>query len=660
MAISNRERVDRGLVELRKAIKPICERRWFEAYGSKWLTVVNDELKPPVHDPSTDDPAFLLKGIIGTWDDVWRNSSGFGSREQDWVWEIRKVRNRVAHHKPFNLDDADRALGTIERLLASFKVEDQQEKVKQHRDALLRQRHKKLVRDETPRGKPATEAALDQSSDVRAAGASVDRTVSAPISNHERVELCQDELQKGLVRRCRLKWSKVYGAKWRTQLNQMVSKPSDSPSTDDLVFLLQGVVQTWDDAWSEKHGREVRGWVSEAYNGFIDTDNVDSFDDANRMLDTIERILKSFGAIEQKKRVREHRDALLRKRRDEPIQGHHSGVVAELDMAPPDTESVSEGDFEPAVASIETAAQVRDAEVDRSAAAATASPDASPRPHSGILGTEIEAKDEGKSFGSLGAALLSAGFGSDGSLPEETPETEPEPTPPPPEVPAVTAKKARKPAATRRRATSTPGTKAVTEPRTAFATEVEEEPISPYDKRGSWYVIHAYSGHEKKVKANLATRSASMHMQDRIFEVVIPTEKVVEFKGGRKVEVEKRMFPGYLLIRMYLDDDSWHAVRNTPGVTSFVGMGSGNRPTSLSKREVERFLGLKKEAAKKPPRFRPAWEIGETVRVSAGPFADFNGVVEDINVDQQKVTVLVEIFGRDTPMELGFEDIQKQ
>ena len=269
-------------------------------------------------------------------------------------------------------------------------------------------------------------------------------------------------------------------------------------------------------------------------------------------------------------------------------------------------------------------------------------------------------REEGE-VGSLGAALLSAGFGTDGSLPEVPPEPPPEarrvpqPDPPPPTTkPSKTSKPRR--AGPRRVA------EVVESPRTAteVAAPIEDEPVSPYDKRGSWYVIHAYSGYEKKVKARLATRTSSMHMEDRIFEVVIPTEKVVEIKGGRKVEVEKRMFPGYLLIRMYLDDDSWHAVRNTPGVTSFVGMGSGNKPTSLSKREVERFLGLKKEAAKKAPRFRPAWEIGETVRVSSGPFADFNGVVEDINVDRQKVTVLVEIFGRDTPMELGFEEIQKQ
>ena len=275
---------------------------------------------------------------------------------------------------------------------------------------------------------------------------------------------------------------------------------------------------------------------------------------------------------------------------------------------------------------------------------------------------ETQAENE-EGVGLLGAAFLSAGFGTDGSLPD--PETEPvveaapkveaDPPPAPVAKSRKTAKTRKAPAAKGR------AEEAAKETATAVLPPiVEEELISPYDKPGQWFVIHAYSGYEKKVKANLATRTSSMHMQDRIFEVVIPTEKVVEIKGGRKVEVEKRMFPGYLLIRMYLDDDSWHAVRDTPGVTSFVGMGTGNKPTSLSKREVERFLGLKKEAAKKPPRFRPAWAIGETVRVSSGPFADFNGVVEDINVDQQKVTVLVEIFGRDTPMELGFEQIQKQ
>ena len=188
---------------------------------------------------------------------------------------------------------------------------------------------------------------------------------------------------------------------------------------------------------------------------------------------------------------------------------------------------------------------------------------------------------------------------------------------------------------------------------------VEERPVSPYDLPGDWYVVHSYSGYENKVKANLESRARSMHIEDRIFEVVIPMEDVVEFKGGRKVTVPKKVFPGYLLVRMYLDDDSWYAVRNTPGVTGFVG--SGVKPTPLSRREVERFLGVQDvEPKKKAPRFKPAWEIGETVRVVTGPFADFNGVIEDMDVDQQKVTVLVNIFGRDTPVELGFGDIQKQ
>ena len=195
-------------------------------------------------------------------------------------------------------------------------------------------------------------------------------------------------------------------------------------------------------------------------------------------------------------------------------------------------------------------------------------------------------------------------------------------------------------------------------------TDGEEEapaeppaPVSPYDLEGDWYVIHSYSGYENKVKANLETRIKSMHMEDRIFEVRIPMEDVVEFKGGKKVTVPRKVFPGYILVRMKLDDDSWYAVRNTPGVTGFVG--GNQKPTPLSRREVERFLGVQKEEEKAKPRFKPAWEVGEQVRVVAGPFADFNGVIEDINIDQQKVVVLVNIFGRDTPVELGFDDIQK-
>ena len=187
---------------------------------------------------------------------------------------------------------------------------------------------------------------------------------------------------------------------------------------------------------------------------------------------------------------------------------------------------------------------------------------------------------------------------------------------------------------------------------------VHEDPPSPYDLPGSWFVVHSYSGYENKVKANLETRIRSMHLEDKVFDVVIPMEEVVEFKAGRKVNVMRKKFPGYILVRLYMDDDTWYAVRNTPGVTGFVG--SGSRPTPLSRREVERILGVRKdEEEKKEPRFKPAWEVGETVRVVEGPFADFNGVIENINVDQSKVTVLVDIFGRETPVELNFDQIGK-
>lgn len=189
-------------------------------------------------------------------------------------------------------------------------------------------------------------------------------------------------------------------------------------------------------------------------------------------------------------------------------------------------------------------------------------------------------------------------------------------------------------------------------------TEEAPKPVSPYDLPGDWYVIHSYSGYENKVKVNLETRINSMHMEDRIFEVHIPMEDVVEFKNGKKTTVNKKVFPGYILVRMTLDDDSWYAVRNTPGVTGFVA-GNAQKPTPLSRREVERFLGVQKEEEKGKPRFKPDWEIGEQVRVVTGPFADFNGVIEEINIDQQKIVVLVNIFGRDTPVELGFDDIQK-
>ena len=199
-------------------------------------------------------------------------------------------------------------------------------------------------------------------------------------------------------------------------------------------------------------------------------------------------------------------------------------------------------------------------------------------------------------------------------------------------------------------------------------TEVEEEEEapapaepSPYDRPGNWFVVHTYAGYENKVKQNLASRVRSMNVEDRIYEVVNPMEDVIEFKGGRKVVVQKKVFPGYLLVRQELDDDSWYVVRNTPGVTGFVG--SGAKPTPLSRREVEDILGVGKvegaEVAQKKARPRLEFETGEQVRVVAGPFADFNGAISEIDVDRSKLKVLVNIFGRETPVELEFGQVAK-
>jgi transcriptional antiterminator NusG len=198
--------------------------------------------------------------------------------------------------------------------------------------------------------------------------------------------------------------------------------------------------------------------------------------------------------------------------------------------------------------------------------------------------------------------------------------------------------------------------------------EPEEElppapPESPYDRPGQWYVIHSYAGYENKVKSNLESRIASMNMEERIFEVVIPMEDVIEFKNGKKQVVSKKVFPGYLLVRLDLDDDSWYVVRNTPGVTGFVGLGA--RPTPLSRKEVENILQV--EAAPESEggvrKGRPArgfeYEMGESVRVREGPFADFSGTIAEINEDQLKLKVLVNIFGRETPVELDFAQVAK-
>ena len=187
-------------------------------------------------------------------------------------------------------------------------------------------------------------------------------------------------------------------------------------------------------------------------------------------------------------------------------------------------------------------------------------------------------------------------------------------------------------------------------------------PQSAYDRPGSWYVVHSYAGYENKVKSNLESRISSMHMEDRIFEVIIPMEDVVEFKGGKKVTVSKKVFPGYLLCRAELDEDAWAVIRQTPGVTGFVGPGT--KPSPLSRSEVDAILtpideGQEGAVAKPQRRPRLEHEIGETVRVKEGPFADFTGNVAEINEDQLKLKVLVNIFGRETPVELEFSQVAK-
>ena len=193
-----------------------------------------------------------------------------------------------------------------------------------------------------------------------------------------------------------------------------------------------------------------------------------------------------------------------------------------------------------------------------------------------------------------------------------------------------------------------------TDPRPEPAVSADRD---PFGGPGDWYVVHTYAGYENKVKTNLESRIHTMQMEGKIFNVHIPMEDVMEIKGGKKQVVQKKVFPGYLLVKMLYDNDSWYVVRNTPGVTGFVSAGTGSKPTPLSRREVEKILVVKKEEVK--PQFRLGFEEGDVVRIISGPFADFNGTISEINVDQSKLKVLVNIFDRETPVELGFDQVSK-
>lgn len=182
----------------------------------------------------------------------------------------------------------------------------------------------------------------------------------------------------------------------------------------------------------------------------------------------------------------------------------------------------------------------------------------------------------------------------------------------------------------------------------------DEKPEVTVQGKRQWYVIHTYSGYEHRVQTNLEHRVRSMDAQDKIFQVIIPTENEIEIKDGQKRTVAKKVFPGYILVEMKLDDESWNVVRNTPGVTGFVG--SGAKPVPLDEEEVNSIFN---QMRAETPRVKVGFHQGESVRVVDGPFIDFIGVVDSLNVEKGKITVLISFFGRDTPVELDFLQVER-
>ena len=188
-----------------------------------------------------------------------------------------------------------------------------------------------------------------------------------------------------------------------------------------------------------------------------------------------------------------------------------------------------------------------------------------------------------------------------------------------------------------------------------IASSEAATPPVPSNKR--WYVVHAYSGMEKAVERNLRERIDRSEMQDKFGRILVPMEEVVELKNGKKSVTERRFFPGYVLVEMLMDDESWHLVKHTNKVTGFVG-GAKNRPAPISESEVLKIVHQMQEGVEKP-RPKVEWSVGELVRVKEGPFTDFNGAVEEVNYDKSKVRVSVTIFGRATPVELDFAQVEK-
>ncbi len=185
-------------------------------------------------------------------------------------------------------------------------------------------------------------------------------------------------------------------------------------------------------------------------------------------------------------------------------------------------------------------------------------------------------------------------------------------------------------------------------------SETGEAPDGQVDEGREWYVVHCYSGYENKVRHNLEQRIDTMGMKDEIFDVVVPTEEEIEVKDGKRRTVERRVFPGYILVNMIMSEESWYVVRNTPGVTGFVGMG--NEPTPLRPEEVAQII---KRMEADAPRIKLTFKSGARVRIVDGPFNDFRGTVAEIDMDRAKVRVMVNFFGRETPVELDFLQVEK-
>ena len=186
------------------------------------------------------------------------------------------------------------------------------------------------------------------------------------------------------------------------------------------------------------------------------------------------------------------------------------------------------------------------------------------------------------------------------------------------------------------------------------AAAVAEQPRNPNMK---WYIIHSYSGFERKVKESLESRVRAFGLEEKIGKVLIPTESVTEVRGGKKYTVERMFYPGYVLVEMDMDDHVWHVVKSTPRVTGFVG--TGQQPTPLSEEEVQHIV-YKAGESKDRPKLKVKFEKGETVRIGEGPFATFTGIVDDVNEDRETLKVMVTIFGRSTPVELEFKQVEKQ